>query len=108
MRNVFRRTVLGAPLTFASNYSVLPLFVHHLTASNVALGLIPAVVAFGSFLPPILVAPALQRLRRRKPFILAWTVVERLPFLAIALLTLALAPAPAPSSAFSSMGSPSP
>jgi len=29
----------------------------------------------------------------RKPFILAWTVVERLPFLVIALLTLALAPA---------------
>ncbi len=79
-------------LTFASTYGVLPLFVHHLTVSNVALGLIPAVVAFGSFLPPILVAPALQRCRRRKPFILAWTVVERLPFLAIAVLTLALAP----------------
>jgi len=78
-------------LTFASTYGVLPLFVHHLSASNVALGLIPAVVAFGSFLPPILVAPALQRRPRRKPFILAWTVVERLPFLALALLTPALA-----------------
>jgi MFS family permease len=80
-------------LTFASTYGVLPLFVHHLTASNVALGLIPAVASFGSFLPPILVAPALQRRQLRKSFILAWTVVERLPFLAIALLTLALAPA---------------
>ncbi len=80
-------------LTFASTYGVLPLFVHHLSPSNVALGLIPAVVAFGSFLPPILVAPALQRRRLRKPFILAWTTVERLPFLAIALLTLVLAPA---------------
>jgi len=79
-------------LTFASTYGVLPLFVHHLTSSNVALGLIPAVVAVGSFLPPILVAPALQRRRHRKPFILAWTVVERLPFLVLALLTPALAP----------------
>ena len=80
-------------LTFASTYGVLPLFVHHLTRSNVALGLIPAVAAIGSFLPPILVAPLLQRRQRRKPFLLVSTVVERLPFLALALLTSTLAPA---------------
>lgn len=79
-------------LTLASNYGVLPLFVHHLTSSNLALGLIPAVVAVGFLLPPILIAPLLQRRRRRKPFILATTLFERIPYLAIALLTLALAP----------------
>jgi len=78
-------------LTFASAYGVLPLFAHHLTDSNVALGLIPAVRALGALLPPILVAASVQRLRRRKPFVLAWTVLERLPYLALALLTPALA-----------------
>jgi len=78
-------------LTFASAYGVLPLFAHHLTDSNVALGLIPAVRALGALLPPILVAAFVQRLRRRKPFVLAWTVLERLPYLALAILTPALA-----------------
>jgi len=78
-------------LTFASVYGVLPLFVHHLTNSNVALGLIPAVRALGTLLPPILVAAYVQRLRRRKPFVLAWTVFERLPYLVLAVLTPVLA-----------------
>jgi len=78
-------------LTFASVYGVLPLFVHHLTGSNVALGLIPAVRALGTLLPPILVAAYVQRLRRRKPFVLAWTVFERVPYLVLAVLTPVLA-----------------
>lgn len=78
-------------LTFASSYGVLPLFAHHLTNSNVALGLIPAVRALGTLLPPILVAAYVQRLRRRLPFILVCTVFERLPYLALAILTPLLA-----------------
>jgi MFS family permease len=86
-------TFFSLALTFASTYGILPLFVHHLTTSNVALGLIPAVSGLGAFLPPIFVAPLLQRRARRKPFILVLTIFERLPYLAFAVLTLALAPA---------------
>ena len=78
-------------LSFASAYGVLPLFVHHLTASNLALGLIATVRAVGSSLPPILVASRTERLRRKKPFLLVVTTFERLPHLALAIATPLLA-----------------
>jgi MFS family permease len=85
----FSLFVLG--LSFASAYGVLPLFVHHLTASNLALGLIATVRAVGSSLPPILVAPRTERMLRKKPFLLVVTTFERLPYLALAVATPLLA-----------------
>jgi len=78
-------------LSFASAYGVMPLFVHHLTASNLALGLIATVRAIGSSLPPILIARRTERLRRKKPFLLVLTTFERLPYLVLAILTPLLA-----------------
>ena len=78
-------------LSFASVYGVLPLFVHHLTASNLALGLIPAIRATGTLLPPIMVAGHTERLRRMKPFILGWTILERVPYLVLAIAAPLLA-----------------
>jgi len=80
-------------LSFASIYGVLPLFVHHLTPSNVVLGLIPAVRSAGFLIPPVFVAVYVERLRRKKPFVVSLTVVERLPYLALAAITPLLAPA---------------
>src|SRR5436305_2303045 len=74
--------VLG--ISFASAYGVLPLFVHHLSASNFALGAIPAVRA-SSLLPPLFVAGYTERLARKKPFVVGCTIVERIPYLFIAL-----------------------
>ena len=71
-------------ISFTSVYGVLPLFVSHLTPSNLALGLIPAVRSVCTALPPILVAPYTERLRRKKPFLLGMTTFERLPYLALA------------------------
>ena len=81
--------VLG--LSFASVYGVMPLYVHHLSTSNLALGLITTVRAVGSSLPPILIAPRTERLRRKKPFLLTMTTFERLPFVVIAIATPLLA-----------------
>lgn len=78
-------------LSFASVYGVLPLFVRHLTSSNVILGLISAVRAAGTLLPPILVAGLIERLPRMKPFVIGCTIFERLPYLALAILTPLLA-----------------
>ncbi len=80
--------VLG--INFASVYGILPLFVHHLSASNLALGAIPALRA-ANLLPPLFVANFTERLRRKKPFVIGWTVVERLPYLALAVATPLLA-----------------
>lgn len=80
--------VLG--LSFTSAYGVLPLFVHHLSASNVALGAIPAVRST-SLLLPLFVAGYTERLPRTKPFIIGSTVIERIPYLLIAIATPLLA-----------------
>jgi MFS family permease len=84
-------TVLGADIAFfslglsiSSAYTVLPLFVHHLTPNNAMVALIPAVRALGLYVPPLLVAPVVERLRRAMPFILVATLLERLPFLFLA------------------------
>jgi len=80
--------VLG--INFASVYGILPLFVHHLSSSNLALGAIPALRA-ANLLPPLFVAGLTERLPRKKPFVVAWTIVERLPYLALAVATPLLA-----------------
>jgi len=78
-------------ISFVSAYGVMPLFVQHLTPSNLALGLIQAVRSLGASLPPILVAPYTERLRRKKPFLLTMTTFERLPYLVLAVATPLLA-----------------
>lgn len=82
-------------LSFASVYSILPLFVHHLSTSNLAVGLIPAIRSLGIYIPPILIAAYVEKLPQRLPFLLRVTIPERLPFLALALLVLPMA-APQP------------
>lgn len=88
-------TVLGADIAFfslglsiSSAYTVLPLFVHHLTSGNEAVALIPAVRALGMYAPPLLVAGYVERRRHAMPFILTATLLERLPFLALAIVSL--------------------
>jgi len=76
--------VLG--INFASVYGILPLFVRHLSGSNLALGAIPALRA-ANLLPPLFVAGLTERLRHKKPFVIGWTVVERLPYLVLAVAT---------------------
>ena len=88
-------TVLGADIAFfslglsiSSAYTVLPLFVHHLTSGNEAVALIPAVRALGTYGPPLLVAGYVESRRHALPYILAVTLLERLPFLALAIVSL--------------------
>ena len=78
-------------LSFTSASVVLPLFIHHLTASNLALGAIPAAQAAGGQIVPLFTAGYTEGLRYKKPFILGWTVLERAPYLALAVLTPLLA-----------------
>jgi MFS family permease len=83
--------IFVAALSFASIYGVLPLFVHHLNPSNVALGLIPAVRSAGFLIPPVFMAVYVERLRLKKPFVISMTVVERVPYLVLAIVTPLLA-----------------
>lgn len=73
-------------LSFGSVTTFLPLFAKHLGASNVEIGLIPALAYLGWSLPALWGAKVSPRLPRKLPFILRVTLLERLPFLGIALV----------------------
>ncbi|CAA9563894.1 MAG: hypothetical protein AVDCRST_MAG88-1732 [uncultured Thermomicrobiales bacterium] len=78
--------------SFASVYVILPLFVQHLTDSNLALGAISALRA-GGMIAPILVAGRTERLSRKKGFVVGWSSIERFPYLVLAVATPLLATA---------------
>jgi len=78
-------------LSFASQSTILPAFAEKLGAPNMVIGAIPAVMTLGWFLPSLFVAGHTETLRHRLPFVLRYTVWERVPFLLLALLAFFLA-----------------
>ncbi len=84
-------TLFTLATSISSAYVVLPLFVHHLHHSNIAAELVPAVRALGLFGPQLLIAGYVERLRRTKPILLGVTVLERVPYLVLAVAALLLA-----------------
>lgn len=78
-------------LSFASQSTILPAFAAHLGASNVVIGAIPALMTLGWNLPSLFAAGYTESLARKLPFVLRYTVWERLPFLALAAVAFFLA-----------------
>jgi MFS family permease len=82
-------------MSFASQATILPAFAAHLGASNLVIGAIPAVLTLGWFLPSLFAAHHTERLAWKLPFVLRYTVWERLPMLVLAAVAVFLAePAP--------------
>ena len=71
-------------LAFASPSTILPAFAAWLGAPNVVIGAIPAVMTMGWFLPCLFAAPYTEGLARKLPFLVRWTIWERVPFLVLA------------------------
>ena len=83
-------------LSFASQSTILPAFAEHLGAPNVLIGAIPAVMTVGWFLPSLFAAGHTESLPRKLPFVLRYTLWERVPFVVLALVAFLVArPAPA-------------
>jgi MFS family permease len=78
-------------MSFASQATILPAFAVHLGASNFLIGGIPAVLTLGWFLPSLFAAHHTERLARKLPFVLRYTIWERLPMLALAAVAFFLA-----------------
>jgi MFS family permease len=73
-------------MNMVSQSTILPLLVVQLTDSKIAVGLIPAVFSIGFLLPQLFTAGYAESLRRKKPFIVLWSVIgERTPYLLIAI-----------------------
>lgn len=78
-------------LSFASQSTILPAFAEHLGAPNVVIGAIPAVMTAGWFLPSLFAAGHTQALAQKLPFVLRYSIWERVPFLVLALTAFLLA-----------------
>ena len=92
--NVLDFSFYSLGLSFASVMTILPLYLSHLTTSTILIGLIPALANTGWTLPQLFTANYVGRLPRKKPYILAISINERLPFLLLALSILWLPQAP--------------
>ncbi|MGH7277744.1 MAG: MFS transporter, partial [Candidatus Rokuibacteriota bacterium] len=79
--------------SFASQSTLLPAFAAHLGAPYVVIGAIPAVMTTGWYLPSLFVAGHTQTLAEKLPFVLRFTLWERVPFLILALVAFVLAAA---------------
>ncbi len=78
-------------LNISSAYTIMPLFVHQLTAQNWPVALITTVRMFGIYSPAMLSAGKAERLRRVKPALMVMTIFERIPYLILALAVVLLA-----------------
>jgi MFS family permease len=79
-------------LSFVSPATILPAFAASLGAPNVVIGTIPAVMTLGWFLPPLFAAAHTESLHRKLPFVLRYTIWERVPFAVLAAAAMWLAP----------------
>ncbi|HPT62971.1 MAG TPA: MFS transporter [Candidatus Atribacteria bacterium] len=79
-------------MSFGSTVTLLPLLAQRLGASNLEIGLIPAIAYLGWSFPAIWGARVSGKLEKKLPFILRFTLFERLPFLGMALLAFYLVP----------------
>jgi len=83
--------LFGVGLSLASQSTILPAFAASLGAPNVVIGAIPAVMTLGWFLPSLFAAGHTETLARKLPFVLRYSVWERVPFAVLALAAFFLA-----------------
>ena len=92
--NMLDLTFYNLSVSFIFGTTILSLYASYLTDSAVLIGLIPAIQNVGYFLPQLLMAQYCEQLVRKKPFVVKVSVMERLPYLFIALGIFLWADAP--------------
>jgi MFS family permease len=71
--------------SFVAAYTILPVFISTLTDSPILIGMIPALEGAGWFLPQLFLARYLENKSRRLPLVLKLGVLDRFPYLFLAL-----------------------
>jgi MFS family permease len=82
--NVSDGTLWLFGFAFLSAATILPVYFVHLSPSTFLLGLIPAMLDLGWFMPQLFTAQHVERLPRKKPLVALLGLIERLPFLLMA------------------------
>jgi MFS family permease len=85
MANVLDLTFYNLAISFIFGSTILSLYASRLTTSALLIGLIPAIQNVGYFLPQLLMARQTEQLSQMKPFVLKISVMERTPYLVVAL-----------------------
>ena len=86
--NVMDGAIFAFGLSLASRTTVLPVFVKRLGGDNIAVGLIPVLWVIGFNLPQIAVANWVRHHPRKKPLVLMTGLLQRFPWLLLAILAL--------------------
>ncbi len=84
--NLLDSSILGMGVGLSSMVTVLPLFISTMTDSPVLIGLIPAINSLGFQLPQLFIARWVSRQKQVKPLVLGLTILERMPYLGLAIL----------------------
>ncbi len=74
-------------MIFISYEAVLPVYLARLGAPRVAIAVVPVAIALGINLPSLFSAPHVERLAVKRPFVLRFALWQRLPWVAVAVLT---------------------
>ncbi len=77
-------------MSFMSISAIMPVYVRHLTESPLILGLIPALTDFGWFAPQLFLAPYVERLPRKYPWVMVLGAIERVPYLVLPIAVIAV------------------
>jgi MFS family permease len=85
--NVMDGGLFAFALSFVSLQTVLPVFVKSIGGSNIAVGLLPVIWAVGTHLPQIFIAGYVQQVSFKKRLMLKTGLLQRMPWLILALVT---------------------
>lgn len=86
--NVMDGALFSFALSFVSVHTILPVLVKNIGGGNVAVGMIPVVWIVGFNVPQVLVAHRVQRQAFKKSLLLRTAMVQRVPWLLLALVML--------------------
>lgn len=84
--NIADGTLFALGMSFVSIQTILPVFVQSMGGSNVAVGLVPVIWVFGFNVPQIFVVQKVQRLPWKKPLFMKTSLIQRIPWLLLALV----------------------
>lgn len=84
MAGVLDGAFFGIGLGFASKEVIMPLFLNTLGASTILIGLVSSLHDIGWYLPQLLTAGHVARMKRYKPMVMRFTIHERWPFFGLA------------------------
>jgi MFS family permease len=85
--NIIDGGLFALGMSIISQQTILPIFVKNIGGTNIAVGLIPVLWMLGFNFPQIFFAHIAQRMEYKKKFMLETGLIQRLPYLGLAIVS---------------------